>query len=110
MNLIFSSVREAAGPQTHILALRYYDPFDFGTGLAFEQLADQTIRDMNERIAAAALRNGVLLADAHTLFRGSAVRLTHVLEGDVHPSDQGYGVLLLAFQDAYEGIGLFRQD
>ena len=31
--------------------------------------------------------------------------LTHILEGDIHPNDDGYGVLLRAFQDAYERVG-----
>ena len=108
MNVILRRLRAAAGPETLIIAMTYYDPFDFGSGLAFEALSDETMRNINGRIVAAAQVNDVAIADAHPLFRGLAARLTHVLEGDVHPVDRGYGVLLLAFQDAYERIGPFR--
>ncbi|MDP6184202.1 MAG: SGNH/GDSL hydrolase family protein, partial [Gammaproteobacteria bacterium] len=107
MNVILRRLREAAGPETLIIMTTYYDPFDFGTGLAFERLSDETMRILNVRIVVAARGNDVAIADAHTLFRGLAARLTHVLEGDVHPLDSGYGVLLLAFQDVYERIGPF---
>ena len=108
MNVILRRLREAAGPETLIMLMTYYDPFDFGSGLAFEALSDETMRNLNGRIVAAAQANDIAIADAHPLFRGLAARLTHVLEGDVHPVDRGYGVLLLAFQDAYERIGPFR--
>lgn len=107
MNLILGRLREAAGPETLIFVTTYYDPFDFGTGLAFERLSDETMRNLNDRIVVAARANNVSVADAHALFRGLAAQLTHVLEGDVHPLDSGYGVLLLAFEDAYERSGPF---
>lgn len=108
MSVILRRLREAAGPETLIMLMTYYDPFDFGSGLAFETLSDETMRNLNGRIIAAAHANDITIADAHSLFRGLAARLTHVLEGDVHPVDRGYGVLLLAFQDAYERIGPFN--
>lgn len=105
---VLERLRDAAGPETLILVATYYDPFDFGLGLAFERLSDETIRTLNDNILAAARTNDVAVADTHGLFAGRAAELTHVLEGDVHPVDAGYGALTLAFQNAYEAVGPFR--
>ena len=52
-------------------------------------------------------QHNVTIAEANSLYRGLAAVLTHILEGDIHPNDDGYGVLLRGFQDAYEQVGPF---
>ena len=68
---VLERLRDAAGPETLILVATYYDPFDFGLGLAFERLSDETIRTLNDNILAAARTNDVAVADTHGLFRGT---------------------------------------
>ncbi len=104
---IFSRLRAAAGPDTHILVMTYYNPFNFGTGLAFEDVSDLTVNNLNQQIRAAAGPHNITIAQANDLYRGLSAALTHILQGDIHPNDDGYRVLLRAFQDAYEGVGPF---
>ena len=40
IELILSRLRQAVGPDTHILLMNYYNPFNFGTGLIFEAIKD----------------------------------------------------------------------
>lgn len=108
MDEILSQLRRAAGPKTLIVAVTYYNPFDFGTGLSFESVAEGALNKLNARIRSVAERNQVAVADAHALFNDLAVGLTHILSGDVHPQDAGYDALLLAFEDAYEATGPFK--
>lgn len=107
IELILGRLRQAAGPDTHILLMTYYNPFNFGTGLIFEDVSDLTVDDLNVRILAAASQHNITIAEANSLYRGLAAVLTHILEGDIHPNDDGYGVLLRGFQDAYEQVGPF---
>lgn len=107
IEVILRRLREAAGPDTHILLMTYYNPFNFGTGLIFEDVSDLTVDDLNQQIRTAAGQHAVTIAEANNLYTGLAAALTHILEGDIHPNDDGYGVLLRAFQDAYEQVGPF---
>ncbi len=104
---IFSRLRAAAGPDTHIIVMTYYNPFNFGTGLIFEDVSDATVNDLNAQIRGAAGPHNITIAQANDLYRGLSAALTHILAGDIHPNDDGYRVLLRAFQDAYEGVGPF---
>ncbi len=104
---IFGRLRAAAGPDTHIIVMTYYNPLNFVTGLVFEDVFDATINDLNTQIRAAAGPHNITIAQANDLFRGLSAALTHILAGDIHPNDDGYRVLLRAFQDAYEGVGPF---
>ena len=104
---ILRRLRESGGPDVLIVLMTYYNPFNFGTGLIFEDVSDGTVDDLNEKIRAAAGLHNVTIAEANELYRGLSAVLTHILEGDIHPTDDGYGVLLRAFQDAYERVGPF---
>ena len=66
-----------------------------------------TLKILNDQIRTIASRHSVIIANAHLLFGDLAVALTHVLLGDIHPNNAGYGVVLRAFQDAYEEVGPF---
>ncbi len=83
--------------------LTYYNPFDLGTGLAFENVSDHTLDRLNQRIISVAERHQVDVADANSIFVDLSPALTHILAGDIHPTDEGYAALLLAFEDTYEG-------
>ena len=107
IDIILSRLREAAGSNTHILLMTYYNPFSFGTGLPFETVSNSTVKILNDQIRTIASRHSVIIANAHLLFGDLAVALTHVLLGDIHPNNAGYGVVLRAFQDAYEEVGPF---
>ena len=107
LDIILSRLREAAGSNTHILLMTYYNPFSFGTGLPFETVSNSTIKILNDQIRTIASRHSVIIANAHLLFGDLAAALTHVLLGDIHPNNTGYGVLLRSFQDAYEEVGPF---
>jgi lysophospholipase L1-like esterase len=104
---IFSRLRAAAGPDIHIIVMTYYNPFNFGTGLVFEDVSDATVNELNTQIHAASGLHNIAIAPANDLYRGLSAALTHILVGDIHPNDDGYRVLLRAFQDAYEGVGPF---
>ena len=108
MDVILRALREAAGPDTLIILLTYYNPFDLGTGLPFEEVSDQTLDRLNRRIINVAARHNVSTANSNAVFADLAPALTHILTGDIHPRDSGYDALLLAFQDAYERAGPFE--
>ena len=108
MDVILGSLREAAGPDTLIMILTYYNPFDLGTGLAFENVSDSTLDRLNQRIIRVAQRHQAKVADANSIFVDLSPALTHILAGDIHPTDEGYAALLLAFENSYEEAGPFQ--
>ena len=107
------NVREAMGrlgdalePGTVLLVASYYNPFNFGTGLVFETVAQQTVDKLNAAVVRVAEESGATVAEVGSLFGDLAFGITHISEGDVHPNDLGYGVMARAFEDAYEVAAL----
>jgi len=97
---------DALEPGTVLLVASYYNPFNFGTGLVFETVAQQTVDKLNAAVVRVAEESGATVAEVGSLFGDLAFGITHISEGDVHPNDLGYGVMARAFEDAYEVAAL----
>ncbi|MBM4438256.1 MAG: hypothetical protein FJ029_13755 [Actinobacteria bacterium] len=100
-------LKGAVEPGTLLIIMSYYNPFNFGTGLIFETVTQQTVDKLNAAIQRVASANGLTIADVGGLCGDLAFRITHIGAGDIHPNDDGYGVMTRAFQDAYEAVGPF---
>ena len=87
----------AVDPSTQVILMNVYNPFDFGTGLPAEQQSNQTIKALNDAIAAEARSRGWMVADASGAIGNKAAALTGILSGDVHPNAQGYQAIAFAF-------------
>ena len=62
--------------------------------------ADPTKAGLNDLIACIGIANGAEVADGFGAVGDNALHLTHVAEGDVHPTDAGYAALASAFMEA----------
>ena len=102
-----SRLMEAVEPETIVMIMTYYNPFNFGTGLSFETTTQETVDKLNAAIERVAEANGLVIARVGELYGDLAYGITHIGEGDVHPNDDGYGAMTRAYQDAYEESGPF---
>ncbi len=93
---ILRSLRVAAGPDTRIIVLDYFNPY-FGSGKPLDQAGDAALPALNDAIEQAAAAPGVDAEVVHLLdaFQGRAPDLTHVMEPeeDFHPNDAGYRLI-----------------
>jgi len=64
---------------------------------------DPTRIGLNDLIACIGLASGAIDADVYGRFDDRALVLTHVAEGDIHPTDAGYAAIASAFMDAEKG-------
>lgn len=55
---------------------------------------------LNDLIACIGIANGALVADGYAAIDDRALHLTHVGEGDIHPTDAGYAAIAAAFMEA----------
>ncbi len=106
MQQAMSRLVAAVEPGTVILYASYYNPFNFGTGLIFETVSQQTVDKVNEAVSRVAVAHGATVAPVGPLFGDLAFGITHIGAGDIHPNDEGHGVATRAFQDAYEAVTL----
>ncbi len=77
-----------------------------GTDLRIDCAAnatDPTKSGLNDLIACIGMANGAIVADVYGAFDDRALVLTHVAEGDIHPTDAGYAAIASAFMDAEKG-------
>lgn len=108
----------AADPGTErVFVMTYYNLWG-GTGDPLEAVADALLlgRDLtidcaanfgdpskaglNDLIACIGVANGAEVADGYGAVDDRAVHLTHVGEGDIHPTDAGYAAIARAFREA----------
>jgi len=108
----------ATDPGTErVFVMTYYNLWG-GTGDPLEAVADALLlgsdltidcaadavdpakAGLNDLIACIGVANGAEIADGFGAVGDNALHLTHVAEGDVHPTDAGYAAIASAFMDA----------
>jgi lysophospholipase L1-like esterase len=108
----------AADPGEETLFVMTYYNLWGGTGDPLEDLADvlllgtdltidcaanatsATKVGLNDLIACIGMANGAVVVDAYGAVGDGALHLTHIAEGDIHPTDAGYAAIASAFMDA----------
>lgn len=105
LDAILRSLRVAAGPDTKILVLDYFNPYS-GTGKPLEQAGDLVLPLLNKEIADVAAAPGIDadVVETFAAFEGKGGELTNVNgpQGDFHPNDAGYRVLADLVIAAYQ--------
>jgi len=103
--VILRALRVAAGPETRILVLDYFNPYS-GSGRPLDEAGDLALPALNDSIEQAANMPGTDAEVVHLFdgFRGRAPDLTHVMEPeeDFHPNDAGYRLMADLLIAAYE--------
>jgi lysophospholipase L1-like esterase len=94
---IADQIAAVVDPSTQVIVMNVYNPFDFGIGLPAEQQSSQTVKALNDAIAAEARTRGWQVADAAGAIGNKAAALTGILNGDVHPNALGYQAIAYAF-------------
>jgi len=82
------------------------DALLLGTDLTIDCAANAgnpTKVGLNDLIACIGTANGAVVADGYGAVDDGALHLTHIAEGDIHPTDAGYAAIAHAFMDAEKG-------
>jgi hypothetical protein len=77
-----------------------------GTDLTIDCAAnasDATKVGLNDLIACIGMANGAVVVDGYGALDDNALHLTHIAEGDIHPTDAGYAAIARAFMNAEKG-------
>lgn len=113
------SALAAEGTGGRLLVMTYYNPFS-GTGSPFEAAVDQAELGADGKVDCAALANpanvglndlitctaqalGATVVDVYPAFVGRGTQLTHIAQGDIHPTDAGYALIAHLFLRALQG-------
>ena len=81
-----------AGAEFYVMTL--YNPFDFGSGLPFEDFSSGIVDDLNDVVRAEALAAGAKVGDPFNDMADNAGAWTNMLtQSDIHPNADGYQVL-----------------
>lgn len=99
---LLGQIRQAAGGDARLVLLSYYNPFNLGTGLPFETMSEQSVERLNAAVAEAGQAHGYKVADGRGAIGAAAGALTHIITGDIHPTDEGYKRLTAALMEAWE--------
>jgi lysophospholipase L1-like esterase len=99
---ITSQLAAALEPSTQVIVMNVYNPFDFGLGVPAEQMSNQTVKSLDDAIAAEATARGWQVADSRAAIGNRAAALTNILNGDVHPTALGYQAIAYAFTQVYK--------
>jgi lysophospholipase L1-like esterase len=99
---ITSQLAAALDPSTQVIVMNVYNPFDFGLGVPAEQMSNQTVKSLDDAIAAEATARGWQVADSRAAIGNRAAALTNILNGDVHPTALGYQAIAYAFTQVYK--------
>ena len=83
---ITSQLAAVLDPSTQVIVMNVYNPFNFGLGVPAEQMSNQTVKSLNDAIAAEARARGWQVADSSGAIGDRAAALTNILNGDVHPN------------------------
>jgi lysophospholipase L1-like esterase len=101
--VILQRIREAAGPDTIIVAMAFYNPFS-GTGQVVDAPGDLVAAQMTAQAKAVATASPVnaIWVDLAAVFQGKAPALTHIAEDppNIHPNDDGYRAIAAALTSA----------
>jgi lysophospholipase L1-like esterase len=101
--VILQRIRAAAGPDTIIMAMAFYNPFS-GTGQSVDVAGDFVAAQITAQVRAVAVAPPVnaIFVDLFALFKGKAPELTHIADepSDIHPNDTGYAVIASALAEA----------
>ena len=101
---ITSQLAAVLDPSTQVIVMNVYNPFNFGLGVPAEQMSNQTVKSLNDAIAAEAKTRGWQVADSSAAIGDRAAALTNVLNGDVHPTALGYQAIAYAFTQVYKQL------
>lgn len=101
--VILQRIREAAGPDTIIIAMAFYNPFS-GTGQVVDAPGDIVAAQMTAQAKAVATGSSVnaVWVDLTAVFTGKAPQLTHIMEDppNIHPTDAGHAAIATAVSQA----------
>jgi lysophospholipase L1-like esterase len=97
------------GSDARMLLLAYYNPDPDPLAAKVMAGSDGVVAcdssearpGLDDRIACVALRRGVELVDLYAAFLGRERQLTHIAEGDVHPTARGYRVIADEIVETY---------
>ncbi len=101
---IAGQLAAALDPSTQVIVMNVYNPFDFGIGVPAEQMSNQTVKSLNDAIAAEAKARGWQVADSSSAIGDRAAALTSILSGDVHPTALGYQGIAFALTQVYKKL------
>ncbi|HEU5318329.1 MAG TPA: SGNH/GDSL hydrolase family protein [Chloroflexota bacterium] len=116
--LVLASVLQALATSqdpggAQLMVLTVYNPFS-GTGSVYEAPVDRVLlgadltidcaaaaasplnAGLNDIIACAARAAGATVVDLYPVFQGRGATLTHILAGDIHPTNAGYAAIASA--------------
>jgi len=99
---ITGQLAAALDPSTQVIVMNVYNPFDFGIGVPAEQMSNQTVKSLNDAIAAEAKARGWQVANSSGAIGDRAAALTNILSGDVHPTALGYQAIAFALTQVYK--------
>lgn len=103
-----------------VFVMTYYNAWG-GTGSPLEPLADALLLGtdltvdcsanagdatkvgLNDLIACIGIANGMVVVDGYAAVDDRALHLTHIADGDIHPTSAGYAAIANAFFDAEKG-------
>ena len=97
---IVGTLSSELGPDAEFYIMTVYNPFDFGLGIPFEGFTDEIVQRLNAIIAENAKNNGAKLADPYGDMADHAAAWTNMLQGDIHPNQDGYQTLAFSLTEA----------
>lgn len=83
----------SALPNAMILLLDYYNPYAIDPSNPFAQMFTAIALGHEQMIEAEAAAFNARVVDIFTPFVGHEAQYTHILDGNIHPNDLGYGVI-----------------
>jgi lysophospholipase L1-like esterase len=83
----------SALPNAMILLLDYYNPYAIDPSNPLAQVFTAIALAHEQLIEAEAAAFNARVVDIYTPFVGHEVQYTHILDGNIHPNDIGYGVI-----------------
>jgi lysophospholipase L1-like esterase len=100
---ILELLREELEPGAEFYVMTAYNPFSIGLGIPIEEFSNEVMGRLNEVIRAQGAAAGAKIADPFDEMKGNAGFWTHILEGDIHPTADGFQVLAYSFAQARGG-------
>ncbi|MDA1349612.1 MAG: SGNH/GDSL hydrolase family protein [Chloroflexi bacterium] len=98
---VVSQIAAELEPGAEFYIMTVYNPFDLGLDLAVEDLSNEVVGQLNAVIRSTAEAHGATVADAFAVMNGRANVWTHILRGDIHPTDRGFQALAYSLVEAH---------